>query len=163
MLLLYSHFSKKSLQFPNVFYRSVFRCKVLRLFVFYLFEVRSTVTASSSSQRENVLIQYLFLTREGKKLLRYLYKITKNHKSCVCIKYLTLVRPRKLIPVNFAFICSIQNAQNSSIAKKLFISQFFKQIKLCLYLLLFKKKVFTSKNVYVIFTFTSLRLLEQCI
>ena len=38
------------------FYRSVFRCKVLRLFVFYLFEVRSTVTVSSSSQRENVLI-----------------------------------------------------------------------------------------------------------
>ena len=38
-----------------------------------------------------------FLTREGKKLLRYLYKITKTHKSCVCIKYLTLVRPQKLI------------------------------------------------------------------
>ena len=38
------------------FYRSVFRCKVLRLFVFYLFEVQSTVTVSSSSQRENVLI-----------------------------------------------------------------------------------------------------------
>ena len=86
------------------FYRSVFRCKVLRLFVFYLFEVQSTVTVSSSSQRENVLIQYLFLTREGEKLLRYLYKITKNQKSCVCIKYLTLVRPRKLISVNLAFL-----------------------------------------------------------
>ena len=28
----------------------------------------------------------------------------QNGKSCVCIKYLTLVLPRKLIPVNFAFL-----------------------------------------------------------
>ena len=50
------------------------------------------------------------------------------------------------------------------ILKKLFISQFFKQIKLCICLFLFKKKIFfTSKNVYVMFMFTSWRLLEQYI
>ena len=50
-----SDFSKKSLQFAN-FYHSVFRCKVLRPFVFYWFEVQSTVLASSSSQGGNMLI-----------------------------------------------------------------------------------------------------------
>ena len=72
--LLYSHFLKKNMQ---IFYRSVFRCKVLGAFVFYLFEVQSRVLVSSSAQEENVLIQQLFLTREGKELLRYFYKIAK--------------------------------------------------------------------------------------
>ena len=31
----------------------------------------------------------------------------QNRKSCICIKYLTLVRPRKLIPVNFEFLYSM--------------------------------------------------------
>ena len=39
----------------QIFYRLVFRCKVLRPIVFYLFEVQSTVLVSSS-QGENVLI-----------------------------------------------------------------------------------------------------------
>ena len=64
------------------FYRIVFRCKVLRLFAFYLFEAQSTVLVSSSWQEENVLIWSLFLTREGKKLLRYLYKIAKAVYHC---------------------------------------------------------------------------------
>ena len=46
------------------------------------------------------------------------------------LQYLTLVPPRKL---------------TSSIAKKIIISQFFKEIKLCLYLLLFKKKFSPQK------------------
>ena len=75
--------------------------------------------------------QQLFLTREGKKLFAV---SLQNRKSCVCIKYLTLVWPRKLIAVNF-----------TSIAKKLFISQFFKQIKLCLCLFLHKKIISPQK------------------
>ena len=71
------HIFRKSLCNLQIFYRSVFRCKVLRPFVFYLFEVQSTVLVSSSSQEENVLIWQLFLTREGKKLLWCLYKIAK--------------------------------------------------------------------------------------
>ena len=47
------------------------------------------------------------------------------------LQYLKLVPPRKL---------------TSSIAKKIFISQFFEEIKLCLYLLLFKKKKFHQKK-----------------
>ena len=31
----------------------------------------------------------------------------QNRKSCVCIKYLTLVQQQKLIPVNFAFLYSM--------------------------------------------------------
>ena len=33
--------------------------------------------------------------------------------------------------MNFSLLYSTQNAQNSSTAKKLFVSQLFKQIKLC--------------------------------
>ena len=51
----------------------------------------------------------------------------------------------------------------SGIAKKLFISKFFEQIKLCLCLPLFLKIFFTSKNVYVMFMFTPWRLLERYI
>ena len=125
------HIFRKSLCNLQIFYRSVFRCKVLRPFVLYLFEVQSTVLVPFSSEgealreknmyselfwsifsriwteygekrgispysirmrentdqnnseyghvlrSENVFIQQLFLTREGKKLLRYLYKIAK--------------------------------------------------------------------------------------
>ena len=31
----------------------------------------------------------------------------QNRKSCICIIYLTLVQPRKLIPVNFEFLYSM--------------------------------------------------------
>ena len=68
---------RKSLCNLQIFYHSVFRCKVLTPFVCYLFEVQSTVLVSSSSQTENALIQQLFLTREGKKLLRYFTKSQK--------------------------------------------------------------------------------------
>ena len=67
---------QKSLCNLQIFYHSVFRCKILRPFAFYLFEVQSTVLVSSL-QGENVLIQQLFLTTEGKKLLQCFYKIAK--------------------------------------------------------------------------------------
>ena len=57
-----------------------------------------TAASASSSQGRNVL----FLAKE-KKLLRYPYKIAKS----VCMKYLTLARPRKLIAMNFTFLYSI--------------------------------------------------------
>ena len=50
------HIFRKSICNLQIFYRLVFRCKVLRPFVFYWFEVQSTVLVSSSSQGENVLI-----------------------------------------------------------------------------------------------------------
>ena len=89
--------------FRKSFYRSVFRCKVLRPFVFYLFEVQSTVLVPSSSQGEKGLIWQLFLTREGQNILVPL----QNRKNCVCIKYLMLVGPLKLIAVNFTFLHSM--------------------------------------------------------
>ena len=51
-------FSKKVCNFKT-FYRLVFKCKVLRPFVFYLFEVQSTVLVSYSPPGENVLIYKL--------------------------------------------------------------------------------------------------------
>ena len=61
----------------------------------------------------------------------------QNRKSYVCIKYSTLVRPRKLIAMNFTFFtrCKIH----------------ITPVSLKYY---FKKKVFHSKNVYVMFMFT---------
>ena len=57
----------------------------------------------------------------------------QNCKNCVCIKYLTLDQLLKSIVINFTmFLYSMQNTHNSSIAKNLFILQFFEQIKLCL-------------------------------
>ena len=73
----------------------------------------------------------------------------QNRKDCVCIKYLILVRPRKLIAVNFTLLYSIQNVHNSSIAKKLFISQFFEQIKLWVCLSFFQKKLFSPQEMFM--------------
>ena len=50
------HIFRKSLCNLRIFYGLMFRCKVLRPFVFYLFEVQSTVSVSSSSQGQSVLI-----------------------------------------------------------------------------------------------------------
>ena len=50
------HIVQKSLRNLQIFYHLLFRCKVLRSFEFHLFEVQSTVLASSSSQGGNVLI-----------------------------------------------------------------------------------------------------------
>ena len=48
---------EKGLAISKFFYRSVFRCKVFRTFVFYLFEVQTVLVSSlSSSQGENVWI-----------------------------------------------------------------------------------------------------------
>ena len=53
---LFSIFGKeKVFAICKCFYSLVFRFKVLRPFVFYLFEVQFTVLASSSSPGENVL------------------------------------------------------------------------------------------------------------
>ena len=93
---------RKSLLAICKFFSSVFRCKVLRPFAFYLFDVQSTGLLSPSSQGENVLIQQLFFTR------RETFAVSlQNRKNCVCIKYLTLIRPRKLIVVSFSFLYSI--------------------------------------------------------
>ena len=70
-------FFEKSIWNLQIFYRQVFRCKVLRSFIFYFFEFQSTVQVSPSSQGENVLIQQLFFKKEENKLLRYFYKIAK--------------------------------------------------------------------------------------
>ena len=55
----------------------MFRYKVLRPFVFYLFEVQCTVLVSSSPPGENVWILKLFLTREGRKLSGIFAKLQK--------------------------------------------------------------------------------------
>ena len=83
MLLLYSHFSRNYLQFAN-FYRLVFRCKVLRPFVFYLFEVQSTELVSSSEQGESVDLVVIFNKGREETFAVFL----QNRKSCVYIRYL---------------------------------------------------------------------------
>ena len=86
-------FSKKVYNL-QIFYHLVFRCKVLRPVVFYLFEVQSKVVASSSQVGECVDSLVIFNKGREETFMASL----QNCKSCVCIKYLTLVRPRKLIP-----------------------------------------------------------------
>ena len=51
--------------------------RLLLPLVFYLFEFNPQYWHFFSLQGENVLIQQLFLTREGKKRLRYLFKMAK--------------------------------------------------------------------------------------
>ena len=77
---LFIHIFRKSLCNFQIFYRLVFRCKVLRSFLIYLFEVQSTVLISSSPPGENLLIQKLFLTRKEKKLCGI---FAKSQKLCL--------------------------------------------------------------------------------
>ena len=58
------------------------------------------------------------------------------------MKYLALVWPLKLIAVSFTFLYSKWIAHNSSIAKKLFVLQIFKQVNLRICLFLFQKQIF---------------------
>ena len=148
MLLLYSQFLKKSLQFAIFF---IARCLDFETFcILFVWSLIHSIGIFFFAGRKCVDLVVIFNKGREETFAVFLQK----RKSCVCIRYLTLVRPRKLIPVNFA--------QNSFIAKKLFISQFFKQIKLCHCLLLFKKH-FSPQKMFVMFMCTSWRLLEQYI
>ena len=133
MLLLYSQFLKKSLQFAN-----------LRPSVFYLFEVQSTVLVSSvsSSQGENVLNQQLFLTREERKLCGILIK---SQKLCLH-KIFNIALPRKLIAMNLFFYTQFKMNITLVSLKNYSFCIFFEQIKLPVCLFLFKKKQKTKKQ-----------------
>ena len=94
----------KSLCNLQIFYRLLFRSRILRPFAFYLFEVQSTV-----------LIIFFFAGRKCVDLVVIFNKgreetfavSLQNRKTYVCMKYLTLVRPRKLTAVNFTFLYSM--------------------------------------------------------
>ena len=72
----------------------------MRPFAFYFFEVQYTLLVSSSLQGED-----LCWFDKGKE--ETFAVSLQNRKSCVCIKYLTLARPRKLIAENFTFLYSM--------------------------------------------------------
>ena len=74
----------------QIFYRSLFKCKVLRPFIFYLFEVQSTVLVSSFLQ-EKKCVDLIVIFSKGRK--EGFAVSLQNRKSCVYIKYLTLIRP----------------------------------------------------------------------
>ena len=91
---------EKAFAIRKFFYCLLFRCKVLSPFVFYLFEIQSTVLASSFfAGRRGV---YLVIFNKGRK--ESFAGTLQNCKTCVWIKYLTLIRPRKLIAMNFALL-----------------------------------------------------------
>ena len=119
----------------QIFYLSVYRSKILRPFLFYLLEVQSTVFVSSPSQRERDCIDLVVIFNKRRE--ETFAVSLQNRKSYVCIKYSTLVRPRKLIAMNFTFFTRC----------KMHITP----VSLKYY---FKKKVFHTKNVYVMFMFT---------
>ena len=146
MLLLYSHFFKKSLQFAN-FLRSFFT----DLFYFICLKFNP---------------QYWYLLRREKIIdLVVIFKeqsfavSLQNRKSRVRIKYLTLVRAQKLIAMNFTFLYSICNAQNSSIAKNYSFHIFFNRF-VCLFLF---KKTFLPQKMFMSVYVTPWRLLERYI
>ena len=132
------HIFWKSLCYLRIFQHLVLRCKVLRTFLFYLFEIQSPVLVSPSSEGENVLIWQLLLKRDRKKLLRYLYKIAK---SCIYIKYLTLVRPRKLIHMNFAFFTRCKMHRTPVLLKNYSFQNFLNKSN-------FAFVCFCSQNIY---------------
>ena len=50
----------------------------------------------------------IFTTQKRKFSVKETFAVSlQNRKSCVCVKYLILVRPRKLIAVNFTFLYSM--------------------------------------------------------
>ena len=138
-------FRKKAL----IFYRSVFRCTVLKTFLF-LFIWGSIHSIGIFFFAE---IKYVDLVAISNKRMEEAFTASlQNCKNCVCIKYLRLGQPLKLIAVNFTILYSMQNAQNFNFTKNLFISQFFEQIKLCLSCFLFKSFFHLKKclcHVYV--------------
>ena len=97
------HIFRKSPCNLQIFHLSVFRCKVLRPFAFYLFEVQSTVLVSFFAGRKCVDLVVIFNKGREETFAVSL----QNSKTCVCIKYLTLVRPPKLIAVNFTLLYSM--------------------------------------------------------
>ena len=100
LFILYSIF-RKGLCNLQIFYRSVFRSKVLRPFVFFF--VWSSVHINGIffiARRKCVDLVVIFHQGRDETFAVSL----QNRKSCFCIKYLTLVRPRKLIVVNFTFL-----------------------------------------------------------
>ena len=120
MLLLYSHFLKSlCLQLAN-FLQQIF-C------ILYVWSSVHNIGISLFAGRKCVDLVVVFNKGREETFAVFL----QNCKSWVCIKYLTLFRP----------LHSMENAFNSSIAIKLFISQFFTKIKLCL--CFFSKKYFS--------------------
>ena len=92
MLLLYSHFSKKYLQFANflplgvgIWYLGV----SIGIFFFAGRKCVDLVVIFNKGREEHFAVSL------------------QNRKDCVCIKYLILVQPRKLIAVNFTLLYSI--------------------------------------------------------
>ena len=139
LFCFFIHIFWKSLCNLPVFYRLLCRCEVLRPFVYYLFEVQCTVLVAIFFFAGGKCVDLVVIFNQRRKETSAVS--LQNGGSCVCIKYLILVWPRKLIAINFTFLLySIKNVHNSSIAKKLSSSQFFEQIKLRVYLFLFQKK-----------------------
>ena len=132
MLLLYSQFSKRSLQ---MFHHLVFKCKVLRSFVFYLFEVQSTVLERNFYDifiklQKLFAKKYLILVRSGKLIpwiLRF-YTRCKMHITPVLLKNYSF--HNFLNRSNFAFICCFSKKKFSP--QKMFMS--YLRLRHCAYL-----------------------------
>ena len=95
-------FFEKVFAICNFFNWSVFRCDVLRPFLFYLFEVQSTVLVSSSSQRRKC-VDLAVIFNKGRNFCGIFTKLQRLSLH----KILTLVQSRKLIAVNFTFLYSM--------------------------------------------------------
>ena len=94
-------FHAVSLQFAIFF---TIRCLDVRsqdLLYFHLFEVLSIVLVSSSLQGRECVGLAVFFNKEGEETFAV---SLQNCKSFACLKYLTLVRPLKLIALNFTFL-----------------------------------------------------------
>ena len=104
-----------------------------------LFVLSSIQSIGIFFARIKLLIQQLFLREETFAVF------LQNRKSCICIKYLTLVRPQKLIAMNFTFLYSIYNGQNSSIAKNYSFHNFLNRF-ICLFLF---KKTFLPQKMFM--------------
>ena len=116
----------------------MFRCKVLRPLASLFVSIRMhSIGIFFISGRKCVNLVVIFNKGRRKTFVLPL----KNCKSCICIKYLILSQPLKLMALNFTmFLYSLQNPHNSRIAKNLFLLKYFEQTKLCLLLFLFKQK-----------------------
>ena len=96
MLLLYSQFLKRFLQFA-IFFTT--RCLDVRFWDLLYF-----IHLMFNPQYWYLLLHFVDLVVIFNKGREETFAVSLwNCKSCVCIKYLTLVQPRRLIAMNFTF------------------------------------------------------------
>ena len=103
MLILYSHFLKKTFAICRFFTACCLDKRFWNFFILFLWSSVNSIGIFFFAGRKRVDLVVIF--NKGRK--ETFAVSLQNRRSCFCIKYLTLARPRKLIVVKFTFLYSM--------------------------------------------------------